>query len=66
MQERCSDRRITIQMQRTEQRWSAMMPRLLAAADLERYAASFSGVGGSCQIVGCCLVSSQNEQAEAY
>jgi hypothetical protein len=36
----CSDRCITIQMQRTEQRWSVEMPRLLAAADLSRYAAS--------------------------
>jgi hypothetical protein len=40
--------------------------RLLAAGEAGRYAASFSGVGGSCQIIGWCLTSSQNEQAEAY
>jgi hypothetical protein len=33
---------------------------------INSYAASSTGVGGSCQIVGCCLISSQNEQAEAY
>lgn len=51
VQRRSVRRGLTIQMQRTGERWLVVMQRLLAAADLGRCTASFLSGGGSLEFV---------------